>query len=83
MGGGLYSTWVHYDGWYVDAAATMDWYNHEIRATMRDGTSVHDDRSSYGLGASLEAGRRIDFGFSNGGRDTGSWNRNSSFPISG
>ena len=69
MGGGLYSTWVHADGWYVDAAATMDWYNHKIRATMRDGTRVHDDRSSYGLGASLEAGRKIDFGFSNEGRD--------------
>ena len=69
MGGGLYSTWAHTDGWYVDAAATMDWYNHKIRATMRDGTRVHDDRSSYGLGASLEAGRKIDFGFSNEGRD--------------
>lgn len=69
MGGGLYSTWVHADGWYVDAAATMDWYNHKIRATMLDGTKVHDDRSSYGLGASLEAGRKMDFGFSNEGRD--------------
>lgn len=69
VGGGLYSTWAHADGWYVDAAATMDWYNHKIRATMMDGTRVHDDRSSYGLGASLEAGRKIDFGFSNEGRD--------------
>ena len=69
VGGGLYSTWVHTDGWYVDAAATMDWYNHKIRATMLDGTRVHDDRSSYGLGASLEAGRKIDFAFSNEGRD--------------
>ena len=69
MGGSLYSTWGHADGWYVDAAATMDWYNHKIRATMMDGTRVHDDRSSYGLGASLEAGRKIDFGFNNEGRD--------------
>lgn len=69
IGGGLYSTWVHDQGWYVDAAATIDWYDHEIRATMLDGTKVHDDRSSYGLGTSLEAGRKIDFAFSNEGRD--------------
>lgn len=36
---------------------------------MLDGTRVHDDRSSYGLGASLEAGRKLDFAFSNEGRD--------------
>ena len=35
---------------------------------MLDGTRVHDDRSSYGLGASMEAGRKIDFAFSNEGR---------------
>ncbi len=69
VGGGLYSTWVHVDGWYLDAVATMDWYNHEIRAAMLDGTPVHDDRSSYGIGASLEGGRKMDFAFSNEGRD--------------
>ena len=69
MGGGLYSSWAHADGWYVDAVATMDWYNHKLRASMLDGTRVHDDRSSYGLGASLEAGRKLDFAFSNEGRD--------------
>ena len=68
-GGGLYATWLHDDGWYMDTVATVDWYNHEIRTTMQDGTRVHDDRSSYGLGLSLEAGRRIDFAFSNEGRD--------------
>ena len=36
---------------------------------MLDGTRVRDDRSSYGLGASLEAGRRFDFAYSNEGRD--------------
>lgn len=68
-GGGLYATWLHDDGWYMDTVATVDWYNHEIRTTMQNGTRVHDDRSSYGLGLSLEAGRRIDFAFSNEGRD--------------
>lgn len=68
VGVGLYSTCTHTDGWYVDAVATADWYNHKIRATMLDGTRVHDDRSSYGLGASMEAGRKIDFAFSNEGR---------------
>ena len=47
----------------------MDWYNHKLRTSMLDGTRVHDDRSSYGLGASLEAGRKLDFAFSNEGRD--------------
>lgn len=69
LGGGLYSTWAHADGWYVDAVGTIDWYTHKIRATMLDGTRVHDDRSSYGLGASLEAGRKFDFGYSNDNRD--------------
>lgn len=69
IGGGLYSTWAHTDGWYVDAVGTIDWYTHKIRATMLDGTRVHDDRSSYGLGASLEAGRKFDFGYSNDNRD--------------
>lgn len=69
VGGGLYSTWAHADGWYVDAVGTMDWYNHKLRTSMLDGTRVHDDRSSYGLGASLEVGRKLDFAFSNEGRD--------------
>ena len=69
VGGGLYSTWGHADGWYVYAVGTMDWYNHKIRTSMLDGTKVHDDRSSYGLGASLEVGRKLDFAFSNEGRD--------------
>ncbi len=69
LGGSLYSTWLHSDGWYVDAVATVDWYKHDIRATMLDDTPVHDDRSAYGLGASLEAGRKMDFAFSNERRD--------------
>lgn len=69
MGVGLYSTWAHVDGWYADAVATVDWFNHSIHAAMRDGTRVNDDRSSYGLGVSLEVGRKMDFAFSNEGRD--------------
>ncbi len=69
VGGGLYATWVHADGWYVDAVATMDWYEHEIRTAMTDGTRVHDDRSSWGAGLSIEGGRRFDFA----ANDSGSW----------
>jgi len=68
-GCGLYATWLGDGGWYADAVGTIDWYNHRIRSTMLDGTRVRDDRSSYGLGASLEAGRRFDFAYSNEGRD--------------
>ena len=68
-GCGLYATWLGDGGWYADAVETIDWYNHRIRSTMLDGTRVRDDRSSYGLGASLEAGRRFDFAYSNEGRD--------------
>ena len=67
VGGGLYSTWLHGDGWFLDAVATMDWYEHEIRTGMSDGTRVNDDRSSWGLGLSLEGGRRFDFAYSNNG----------------
>ncbi len=69
VGGGLYATWVHADGWYVDAVATMDWYEHEIRTAMTDGTRVHDDRSSWGVGLSIEGGRRFDFAAD----ESGSW----------
>ena len=62
---------------------TMDWYNHKLRTSMLDGTRVHDDRSSYGLGASLEAGRKLDCAFSNEGRDYWFSNLSFSFPISG
>lgn len=68
-GCGLYATWLGDGGWYADAVGTIDWYNHRIRSTMLDGTRVRDDRASYGLGASLEAGRRFDFAYSNEGRD--------------
>lgn len=68
-GCGLYATWLGDGGWYADAVGTIDWYNHRIRSTMLDGTQVRDDRASYGLGASLEAGRRFDFAYSNEGRD--------------
>lgn len=70
VGGGLYSTWLHADGWYLDTVATLDWYEHEIRTGMTDGTRVHDDRSSWGVGLSLEGGRRFDFAFSNNGLDS-------------
>ena len=70
VGGGLYATWLHVDGWYLDGVATADWYEHELRTAMTDGTRVNDDRDSYGLGLSLEAGRRIDFAAGNNGLDT-------------
>ena len=70
IGGSLYATWLHDNGWYFDGVATIDWYDHEIRTAMTDGTRVHDSRSSYGLGLSLEAGRRIDFAAGNEGLDT-------------
>lgn len=70
IGGSLYATWLNDNGWYFDGVATVDWYDHEIRTAMTDGTRVHDSRSSYGLGLSLEAGRRIDFAAGNEGLDT-------------
>lgn len=64
VGGGVYSVWVHKNGWYADAVATVDWYTHKLNTVMLDGTRVEDDRSSYGLGASFELGRKIAFGYS-------------------
>lgn len=69
LGGSLYSTWVHADGWYLDAVATADWFHHEIRSAMLNGTKMYDDRSTCGLGTSLEVGRNMDFAFSNRGQD--------------
>lgn len=64
VGGGVYSVWVHKNGWYADTVATFDWYTHKLNTAMLDGTKVEDDRSSYGLGASFELGRKIAFAYS-------------------
>ena len=69
FGAGIYSTWINQNGWYADWTFTADWYDHKIRATMLDGTKVRDDRSSFGLGTSLEGGVKIDFAHSNDGND--------------
>lgn len=68
-GAGLYGTWVHEKGWYSDLVGTIDWYKHTLRTHMLNGNSVSDKRSSYGLGVSLEGGRKIKFDESNNGND--------------
>ena len=68
LGAGLYATWLHADGWYMDAVATADRYHQNLKSTMLDGTPVKDSSTTYGLGASLEAGRKFSFGFSDDAR---------------
>ena len=70
VGGVLYATWVDKEeGWYSDLVASIDRFRQKINATMLDGTAVYDNHKTYGLGLSIEVGRKMNFRYSNEGRD--------------
>jgi outer membrane autotransporter protein len=54
-----YSVWVHPNGWYADASASLLRYESTVRTSMLDGTGVRGSVTHFGAGASLEAGRKI------------------------
>ncbi|WP_105290899.1 autotransporter outer membrane beta-barrel domain-containing protein, partial [Escherichia sp. MOD1-EC6842] len=56
-GGGLYTTWVDNDGYYVDGVIKFNRFSNELRTWMSDGSAVKGDYSQNGFGGSLEAGR--------------------------
>jgi outer membrane autotransporter protein len=54
---GAYASWAHRDGWYVDGLAKGQYFSGDF-----DSGDVHGESDSYGLGVSLEIGRRFDLG---------------------
>lgn len=56
---GAYGTWLAEDGYYLDALMKLNRFQSDSDVRMSDGTMAGGQYSQYGLGASLEAGRRI------------------------
>ncbi|MBD8625306.1 autotransporter outer membrane beta-barrel domain-containing protein [Pseudomonas sp. CFBP 13727] len=56
---GVYGTWLGDDGYYVDALAKLNRFQNSSEVRMSDGTRSRGSYSHHGIGASLEAGRRI------------------------
>jgi outer membrane autotransporter protein len=58
---GLYSEWLHENGWYVDALAGLGWSNYD---TVRTETGYHGIGSFRGtdLAGTIDAGKYLQFG---------------------
>jgi outer membrane autotransporter protein len=57
---GLYGTWLADDGYYVDALTKLNRFQNSSDVRMSDGQRTGGDYNNYGLGVSVEAGKRID-----------------------
>lgn len=56
---GLYSTWLSTSGYYVDAVLKANRFSNKADARMSDGERSEGDYDTYGVGASVEAGKHI------------------------
>jgi len=59
---GLYGTWLGDDGYYMDAMLKANRFENKANVRMSDGSQAKGDYSNLGLGATFEAGRRLDLG---------------------
>jgi outer membrane autotransporter protein len=57
IAGGLYATWLHKDGWYVDSVLKAQYFSNSF-----DAGSDHGEFDNYGLGVSFEVGKRFSSG---------------------
>jgi outer membrane autotransporter protein len=55
--GGAYATWLNKEGWFVDGVVKAQHFNNEF-----DTAGDHARFDTYGVGASLEIGRRLEAG---------------------
>jgi outer membrane autotransporter protein len=56
---GLYSSWLSASGYYVDAVLKANRFSNTADARMSDGERSEGDYDTYGVGASVEAGKHI------------------------
>jgi len=59
LGGGLYLSWLHADGWYADLIARIDRNKNKFAATASDNYVTNADYSNATQGISLEFGRQF------------------------
>ncbi|MFJ3483632.1 autotransporter outer membrane beta-barrel domain-containing protein [Pseudomonas sp. NPDC090202] len=57
---GAYSTWLLNDGYYVDALFKVNRFQNRADVRLDDGSKAKGDYDNYGVGGSVEAGRRFD-----------------------
>ena len=60
-GGGLYATQRSDTGWYADAVLKLNRFENSLSARMTDGADVSGSWNTWGYGASLEAGRELQY----------------------
>lgn len=56
---GTYATWIADNGYYLDALVKLNNFRNQANVRMSDGTQADGNYSSYGVGTSVEFGRRI------------------------
>ncbi|MDR1496937.1 MAG: autotransporter outer membrane beta-barrel domain-containing protein [Puniceicoccales bacterium] len=56
IAGGTYASWLHKNGWYVDGTLKAQYFETEY-----DAGTDHGEFENYGIGFSLESGKRFDF----------------------
>lgn len=56
---GTYGTWLGDDGYYVDSVLKLNQFQNQADVVMSDFSKAKGNYRNYGLGASLEAGRKI------------------------
>jgi outer membrane autotransporter protein len=56
---GVYATWLADDGHYLDALAKLNRFQNASQVRMSDGAQASGDYDHFGLGLSVETGRRI------------------------
>ena len=56
---GTYGSWMHDDGYYVDAVLKLNQFRNRADVVMSDFSKAKGKYNNYGLGASLETGRKI------------------------
>lgn len=56
---GTYGTWTNEDGHYVDASLKLNQFQNRADVVMSDFSKAKGDYRNYGVGATLEAGRRV------------------------
>ena len=56
---GAYGSWLDDSGYYADVAVKLNQFQNHADVAMSDGTKAQGENNSYGIGSTLEVGRRI------------------------
>ncbi|WP_195163407.1 autotransporter outer membrane beta-barrel domain-containing protein [Mesorhizobium sp. NBSH29] len=60
--GGLYATWMHDSGFYVDGLAKLNSFRDKTHVVMSDGSGAEGSYNAMGFGGQIEIGKHIKMG---------------------